>query len=64
MSLFLNSYFFGWQNIGGGGPLPPPPVPTAMGIHYWQYLGLEWLDTSPCYRHAHDYQCTPVPLQC
>ena len=32
MSLFLNSYLFGWQNIEGNCPPPPPcpPVPTAM----------------------------------
>ena len=22
--------FFGWQNIGGGGAIAPPPAPTAM----------------------------------
>ena len=32
MSLFLNSLFFGWQNIGEAiaQPHPHPPVPTAM----------------------------------
>ena len=33
MSLFLNSSFFCWQNMGGGAIAPPlPPVPTAMSI--------------------------------
>ena len=41
MSLFLNFYFFGWQNIGGGTIAPPPappPVPTAMSSAIWPSL--------------------------
>ena len=45
MSLFLNSYFFGWQNIGGGGQ-SPPPVPTAM-IFNWTDSAAVWTDFDP-----------------